>query len=861
MAIAAGTHLGPYTIVAPIGAGGMGEVYKARDTRLDRDVAVKVLPQSMSSDPDRRARFEREAKAVAALSHPNILAIHDFGIHENVAYAVMELLQGETLRDRLRGGALPVRKASEIAIQIARGLAAAHDKGLLHRDLKPENLFLLDDGQVKILDFGLARSAVADTSGTSETVAAMTDPGMVVGTIGYMAPEQVRGQAVDARADLFAFGTVLYEMLSGQRAFQRDTAADTMTAILKEEPPELAGSRVDISPALDRIIRHCLEKNPAERFQTARDIAFALSALSGPASTPSGTAPVVAPRRTPRWLATAALVAATAIVAVVTDRALAPAPSAPLHFVQKTFAQQAIINARFLPDGLGMVFSAAPSGNTPHLYEVRSGMLEARPFGPPRTHLLAVSSKGELAVLTDAHYIAQRLYGGTLSRMTLEGNPRPWMSDVREADWSPDGATMAIVHVTDNGDALEYPIGKVLYRSTGYISDPRVSPDGARVAFMDHQQTFDDRGWVKVVDRAGTVTTLAGEFWGEEGLAWTADGSTVLFGANDRTNMQDKTVGDLSYQLRAATIAKPGTSTSALTGPGDFTIHDVAADGRWLVTRDDLPLGVGVHLAGENVDRDLSWLNQNWGVSLSTDGSKLLFSDGTAGGNYGVVWRRTDGSPIVQLGEGNASGFSPDDQWALAQIFTPPSWIAYPLGAGEPVHFKPGILDIVQNMSWFPDGKSLIVTGREKGKPVRAYRQQFPDGVPVPLLPEGVFPGDVTRDGQFILGRPEKGGWQWYPVAGGEPRPIPDLKARLARAIGWARDGRSFLFQADSNVPVTVSLLDFVTGKVTPFKTIAPADATGLLGFTLNSMSADGQQYAYSYTKRISTLFVVSKTK
>ncbi len=310
MALTAGTRLGPYEIVGPLGAGGMGEVFRARDTRLNRDVAIKVLPESYAADPDpstlrepqgrpepgrtgtssgssraksrdeRRARFEREAQAVAALSHPNILAIFDTGVHVGQLFVVTELLEGETLRERLLTGALPVRKAVEIAVHIAHGLAAAHDKHLVHRDLKPDNVFLLEDGQVKILDFGLARQVVTGTGATG-TVAAMTDPGTVMGTVGYMAPEQVRGQTVDARTDLFALGAVLYEMLGGQRAFRRDTAADTMFAIVKEDPPDLATVRADLSPALDRIVQHCLEKNPNERFQTARDVAFALDGLSG----------------------------------------------------------------------------------------------------------------------------------------------------------------------------------------------------------------------------------------------------------------------------------------------------------------------------------------------------------------------------------------------------------------------------------------------------------------------------------------------------------------------------------------------------------------------------------------------------
>lgn len=314
MALAPGMRLGPYEVVAKLGAGGMGEVYRSRDTRLDRDVAIKVLPAAFASEADRVSRFEREAKAVAALSHPNILAIFDTGTHDGQLYVVTELLEGETLRDRLApvggaapgGGArgstqdagLPVRKATDIAIQMARGLAAAHDKGIVHRDLKPENVFLTKDGHVKILDFGLARQA-ATTTGATETAAALTDPGTVMGTVGYMAPEQVRGLAVDARTDLFALGAVLYEMLSGQRAFRGDTAADTMFAIVKEDPPELGAVRADLPPALDRIVRHCLEKQPNERFQSARDVAFALEALSGSGGTiaRSGTVTAVPARR------------------------------------------------------------------------------------------------------------------------------------------------------------------------------------------------------------------------------------------------------------------------------------------------------------------------------------------------------------------------------------------------------------------------------------------------------------------------------------------------------------------------------------------------------------------------------------
>ena len=290
MPLTSGTKLGPYEIQSPIGAGGMGEVYRARDARLNRDVAIKILPASFSADPERLQRFARESRAAAALNHPNILSIFDIGEDHGAPYVVSELLEGETLRDRLRNGPLSSRKAIDYAQQIAKGLAAAHEKGIVHRDLKPENLFITNDGRVKILDFGLAKLTrpEADLSGDAPTQQVGTEAGTVMGTVGYMSPEQVRGKSSDSRSDIFSFGAVLYEMVSGKRAFHGESSVETMSAILKEEPPDLAETNRNVSPALERIVRHCLEKNPAERFQSARDVAFNLEALTDISSSSRG---------------------------------------------------------------------------------------------------------------------------------------------------------------------------------------------------------------------------------------------------------------------------------------------------------------------------------------------------------------------------------------------------------------------------------------------------------------------------------------------------------------------------------------------------------------------------------------------
>src|SRR5437762_12504757 len=284
MTLSPSTKLGPYEIVAPLGAGGVGEVYRARDTRLGRDVAVKVLPSTFSADADRLHRFEQEACAAGALNHPNILIVHDVGTHDGAPYVVSELLEGETLRHRISGAAPVQRRVIDSALQIAHGLAAAHEQGIVHRDLKPDNIFITKDGRVKILDFGIAKLTQAEGTRSQTDIPTRrvnTDPGVVMGTVGYMSPEQVRGQAVDHRSDIFSFGAILYEMLSGRRAFHGESAADTMSAILKEDPPDLSDTNQNISPALERLVNHCLEKSPESRFHSARDLAFALEAISG----------------------------------------------------------------------------------------------------------------------------------------------------------------------------------------------------------------------------------------------------------------------------------------------------------------------------------------------------------------------------------------------------------------------------------------------------------------------------------------------------------------------------------------------------------------------------------------------------
>ena len=383
MPLTSGTRLGPYDILAPLGAGGMGEVYRARDPRLDREVAIKVLPAALARDPDALARFEREAMTVAKLSHPNILAIHEFGRDDGTAFVVMELVPGETLRARLERGALPSRRAVAYALQIARGIAAAHARNIVHRDLKPENVMITLDDQVKVLDFGLAKSVDPAQSDMTRGAGVGTSVGTVLGTFGYMAPEQVRGLDVDHRSDIFAFGAVLYEMLSGERAFKGETAADTMTAILTKDPRDLDTTSLSISPGLDRIVRRCLEKTPDLRFQSANDLAFALDTLSTASTFSSATAQVAAPAppRRVAWLpwAIAAAALLTAAVSWILMAGAKPAEPRFDHFTRITELAGEETSPSLSPDGSTVAYAVRVNGSW-DIYSQRVGGRNATPI-------------------------------------------------------------------------------------------------------------------------------------------------------------------------------------------------------------------------------------------------------------------------------------------------------------------------------------------------------------------------------------------------------------------------------------------------------------------------------------------------
>jgi serine/threonine protein kinase/Tol biopolymer transport system component len=849
LSLAPGTRLGPYEILSPIGAGGMGEVYKARDTKLGRDVAVKVLPEAVAQSPDVLARFEREARAVAALNHPNILGIYDFGREGGVAYAVMELLEGEDLRARLENGALPQRKAVETAIQIAKGLAAAHEKGVIHRDLKPENLFLTLDGRVKILDFGLAKVFSSESAATNApTTPAGTEPGTVMGTVGYMSPEQVRGREVDQRTDIFSFGAILFEMLTGLRAFRKDSAVETMNAILKDEPPEAEETGRKISPALDRIVRHCLEKNPESRFHSAGDVAFDLEALSG--STSSSSVGKLSAARRPalvRWLAAGVVVAALLAAAYFAGRGGSAQPVT--SFQRLTFRPQFVTNARFTADGKTVVFSAAPEGNRNELFIKDAQSPQPRSLSLPDTRLLAVSSKGELAVLTQARYLYQRVYVGTLSRMPIgEASPRELLKDVHEADWSPDGTELAIVRRVEGKDRLEYPIGKVLATIGGYFSDVRVSPDGNRIAFMRHPVDGDDRGDVEIIDRSGRLVAKSPEYSGEEGVVWSPGGKQVLFSP----------AGEQGTDLTVRALDLGGRVRTVLVNSESLAILDVAADGRILVSAGTTRASVMAGAAGSAMERDLSLFDYSVANAISRDGKTVVFSDDTAasGPYYSVCLRKTDGSPAVRLGEGNALDLSSDGKSVLAAVFTtPPRLIIYPTGAGEPRNISFSRFESYDSGQFFHDDARILFCGVRAGEGSRCYTAETKGGEPRPVTPEGTSAGRISPDESSVAAM-LSGGDAIYPLAGGSPKPLPELTPE-DRITGWSADGRSLILYRLTLVPTRAERLDLATGKRTLLREVGPADRAGVAVISPVLLSADEKSYTYSAFRQACYLFVV----
>jgi eukaryotic-like serine/threonine-protein kinase len=697
------------------------------------------------------------------------------------------------------------------------------------------------DGRVKILDFGLA-------------AAAGTEAGVVMGTLGYMSPEQVKGHPADQRSDLFSFGAILYEMLSGSRAFHRDSAAETISAILREETPDLSATNRNVQPGLERIVRHCLEKNPEERFYSARDLAFDLEALSGLSGTSEAAAKFPGARSRPsrRLFAGAVLAAALAggTLAYLAARRAGDRP--PPSFHQLTFRRGSIWNARFGSDGKTILYSAAWDGGSTEIHLGRIDGQDSRPFGLKGADILAVAPSGDIAVALGSRFSGAFTRIGTLARTAATGGgaPREILENVEFADWPPDSRDLAVVHDVAGRRRLEYPVGKTLYEATGWIGNPRFSLRGDRIAFLDHPVVGDDGASVALVDLAGKKTTLTPVFASAFGLAWSPDGSEIWFTAAE--------VG--GNRIRRA-VSPSGRSRVLVTGTGAMTLHDVSRDARILMTHNLSRIGCVTRGPEGPGERDLSWFDWSLLAGLSEDGRTLLFSEtGEAGGpGYSVFIRGTDGSPAVRLGEGAALSLSPDEKRVLALVHptADQQLVVYPTGPGEPRQLSLPNLR-VRTAVWLPDGRRFLMTAAEPGHDSRVYLGDAEGGAPRPLTPEGyrALRGVSLVDGRRFLTRGPNEKVYVHSIEGGEPVPVPGI-APADGIVGpstkegtiWVRRGR--------DLPARIVRLDLASGREEPFRDLVTADPTGIVDLFGIRVTRDGRFYGYSYARLLSDLYLV----
>jgi len=850
MPLASGAQIGPYKILSLLGRGGMGEVYTARDERLARDVAIKILPPTYAADSDRLRRFDHEARATAALNHPNILAVYDTGAHEGSPYIVSEVLQGQTLRDLLGHGALVTRKAVDYAIAVATGLAAAHEKGIVHRDIKPENVFVTDDGRVKILDFGLAKLR-EPVAGERDSTAAGPPPdtrSVILGTAGYMSPEQVRGQAVDHRSDIFSLGAMLYEMASGQRAFTGESTVETMSAILKHDPPELSTTDAAISPQLASVIQHCLEKERDLRFQSAQDLSFALSRLTGTSASGKLSSIVDRPKHWRRWLAGVGAAFAVLLALGAATYLGRPAVADKPGFTQLTFSRGQIASARFAPDGQTVISSATWDGKPSEVFLTRLDTTEstALPLAPG-TRLLSISRSGELAVIVKNNILARVPIGG--------GGTREVLANVFDADWAPDGSFAVVRHEGERA-WVEYPVGTRLYEPENGVFYVWLSPDGALVALVEQERLGGGAEWLTILDRKGAIVArsrrLGANIWSS--IAWTPDGREVWF-----------TASEVAGRSAVHAMTRDGRGRVVHHVMGSVRILDLAADGRALLAQDAHRADMHLVDVLASSERDLTWKNWSRPFALSADGTMLGFGDGGLSSVKGEVLgyiRPTDGSPAVLVDKnGNPMTFSPDGKWIVTASATLQRLSLVPTGVGETRPLDTGRVTgftlLNGGAKWMPDGQRIAFVGREAGRPERVFIQGLAGGEPKAVTPEGVFgPFVVSSDSLTIIVRDQKRQLWKYLIAGGAPTVVAGALPG-DEPLSWSPGGEFIWVINRRTAPATIFRIGLQDGHRTPWRELPYDDPAAIESEQLRVvMSADGSKFVYGYHRHLSELYV-----
>ncbi len=849
-----GKTLLSYRIEAKLGAGGMGVVYRAVDSRLDRSAAIKVLPNSALSSADGERRFVQEAKAASSLNHPNIVTIYDINTQElggeSIHYIAMELVAGETLHHLIGRKGLRIRDALKYATQIADALAAAHAAGIVHRDLKPSNVMVTPQGLVKILDFGLAKlGGPTKPNAYAETMKAaggpLTGEGTVLGTVAYMSPEQAEGKQLDARSDIFSFGSVLYEMITGRQAFPGASKLSSLSAVLYRDPQPVTEAVPDIPPELDRIIARCLKKDPERRWQTMADVKVALEELRDEleSSSVAISKPKAGKRTTRRvrgWLALGALASLLLGLAPGAYFARRFFHSDPPSFQRLTFRRGDVTSARFAPGGT-VVYSAEWDGAPSTLFSARPGNREARPLGLPSGRVLAISPTGEMAVLVGGGPV------GTLARVPFGGGaPREILESVSGADWGPEGESLAVVRTVAGRHRLEYPVGTVLYETDGRPpSGPRVSADGKLVAFFDFELEVGDYS-VCVAGPNRPKQVLSRGWRGIGALNWSPDGDEIWFSAGQSGRDPALYAVNLSGKQRVVSQVA-----------GWIVMQDVAHDGRVLLSAVNSRLGILYVSSDSTTERDLAWLDASLAYELSDDGKSLVFVELSEGErrNSAIYLRKTDGSAAVRLGYGNRPSLSPDGKWVLCVRYEPgrSQLLLLPTGPGESRLLN--VEDMhYESAEWFPDGKRILFTGNQAGRPVRTWIYDLDGEKPKPITPEGVRATRVSPDGHsFVIAEAHK--LSLGAIGGGQPRTISDLQSGET-VVRWSGDGRYLFLRKLEGDTIRVSRLDVSTRRKQPWHVLKAPELGAEFSGPL-ALSADGKTYACSFQHDLANLYLV----
>ena len=868
LTVSTGSRLGSYEILAPLGAGGMGEVWRARDTRLARDVAIKILPADLAADPERLRRFEREARAASALSHPNIVTILDIGSEGPTSFIAMELVEGKTLRALIAEGPVQPRRLLPIAAQIAEGLTRAHEAGIVHRDLKPENVMMTRDGLVKILDFGLAKlthpGQDSGQTASALTVPAETRPGIAVGTAAYMSPEQASGHPVDFRSDQFSLGSMLYEMSAGRPAFKRATMAQTLAAIIDEEPEPRATAAANLPTPLRWVIERCLAKDPEHRYAATRDLVRDLTNLRDHLSelSSAGGIAIEEPKQRSKWRAVAVVAAVVLGLAAMFSlgRFLERAGSSQPTYRQLTFRGAGIGTARFAPDGQTIVFSSQTEGKAPELFSMRLDSPEARSLGLPPAHVLSISQSGQMAILLlkpfalsprIGHLYEQaiardpRLFDGLLAQASLSGGaPRELLDDVVFADWAPDGQSLAVIRRVGNRRRVESPIGKVVFDGEEELLNHLCfSTRGDRLAFKDW-----DRLLVPEGARMADLVSARGDQPLE--MSWSDRGDQVFFTeANPGTTF-----------LKGVPPGGPSRIVASL--PSDLILYDIVPGGRMLLGRHIETYGIRGAFPGESQPRNLSHFDRSEAIGLSADAGTVLFTDAAQDGAGTLFLRRTDGGAPTRLGEFFGLALSSDGRFVLGVDLADTDdalrcCVIVPAGPGPQRHLDGKGLAWLwsekMGSGFFPDGKSVFYVGREKGHRPRIYVQSVEGGPPRAVTPEDVRRPVLVGAGKFFCALSPAAEWMLYPSDGnGETRAAVGILPG-EQPIGSTPDGLLYvrgadeLRQGETLITTRVYRVDPSSGRRELWKEIPPVDPRRAGAITSILFSADGKSCVWTH--------------